>query len=198
MSHRPLCVIAFAMLAMGSTSMAATTGPVGYRCSDGGSLFISKIPGGGIHKSRTIVKADGSPSSIQMATIVIDCSEARMRCLREGFDPQQGVEQAHVFAVPKRIEPSSRYRAGDAEFDVGPFRRSRSGRLRTTITVAPTETSGAYDLEVEDRRGIVAVRFHELIAPRSSRRENEWRFDDATCAVDDREKGLFPDVRLMP
>lgn len=198
MSRLCLRVSVVALLLSSAGSMAEPEGPVEFRCGDGGSLLISKIPGGGIYKSRKGVATDGSRRSIQMGTVVIECGDASMFCLREGVDPMLGGEQTHVLAVPRRIASASAYEASGSRFQVGPFRRVISGRMRTTITAAASANSGPYSLDVEDGRGIVAVRFHALISPVGSRRQLEWRFDDSTCAVDDDESGLFPDVRLIP
>ncbi|MDH0863427.1 hypothetical protein [Mitsuaria sp. GD03876] len=195
MTTRPWKIARAALLALPAAACVAAPadGVYAYPCDGHASLLMFNLKTGRIAKS--IADGDGRES---VFTIPIPCDDELKFCVREGFDPLRGAEQAHVFAVPRQLRAGATYRAGEFSFRVGAFSRSPSGRLSAWIDVTPArELSGPYALRVEDRRGVVEVRFDALSALANRDREAPRPVGALTCAIEPGKEALFSRIRFM-
>ncbi len=195
--HASSCAAFLACSLASGTAMALPDGPYGFDCGDKGSMLINPSAGTGISKAFPGVRPSEGEGFVRLFTVPVPCGDASLFCLREGIDPLSGNEQTHVFAFPRRMHGGERYEVDGYVFSVSELRRDRAGRMSVEIAVVPPrDLSGRYTLRVEDRRGLVGVRFESLAGPAGVRREVERRLGTVDCTADANRPGLFHGVRL--
>lgn len=185
-------------LLLAASPMARAASLFFFDCGDDGVMLINSIAGSGIGKGFTEAAPPDGKGSDRIRTVSIRCDTASLYCLREGLDPDWGAEQTHVFAFPKRLHAGQRYDVEGYAFRVGEFHRELSGRLSTEIAVVPMHgLSGPYILRVQDRRGLVGIRFESLAGWAGERREAERKIGVVDCTAKAEKPLLFEGVRLI-
>ncbi len=185
-----------------STGVEAVVVPAGryeFRCHDPEGQIVIDLQTGRIEKTFRDSKPSDGQGSETISTVLIGCEGLAkgLSCIREGLDPLRGEEQTHEFPVSMRLRPGTSH-IYDQEIRVAPFHRGASGRWATEIAVTPPpEYANPYTLYVEDRRGLVAIRFKSLVALVNHTRQVERRFDDVMCDAVPGQPFMAAGVRLM-
>ncbi len=192
----PTAILACSLLSIGVAAHA--DGLYRFNCGDRGSMLVNSYAGAAIGKVFHEAQPSDGKGFERLLTVPVRCGTASLFCLREGIDPRMGLEQTHVFAFPKRLHAGEHYEVEGYAFSVGAFHRNASGLLATDIEVIPSRNlSGHYTLRVEDRHGLVGIRFESLIGPANVRRKAARHFGTVDCMANAKEPSLFSGVRLI-
>lgn len=179
--------------------VGAATSAYEFRCTEPeGRLLID--PKVGLIEKRFRDRDDGTGRKNEtISTIFVRCDYPMegLFCVREGIDPLKGEEQTYVFSAPNALHAGT-FRVEGYEFSAAPFHRGTSGRWATEIVVTPPpQFANPYTLYVEERRGLVGIRFHSLVAPVNHSRQVERRFDDVMCDAVAGRPMMFAGIRFV-